>query len=128
MKATPAEGQRILFWGSAWERDKRDGIELLVDLIVILGTGRRPDPQPQQCVRTTIPRERRVAAADVLAAGAVIERYFGHANCRICGVELGSADLGGHGFVWPEKAEHYVLEHDVWVPGLDRLLERARST
>jgi hypothetical protein len=51
--------------------------------------------------------------------------WDGDANCRICGVVLGSKNIGGWGMVWPQKCEHYVLEHDVWVPGLDRLIERS---
>ena len=50
---------------------------------------------------------------------------MGFANCRICGANLGSRDVTAFGFVWPEKAEHYILDHDVWTPDCMRLLQRA---
>ena len=116
----------IMFWGHAIEIPKPDrGGALLVGLLVGLFMGRLPDNQPKDFVRTGIPRARRELAAKLLASGKIIESYFGDANCRICGEVLGNKDLAGYGMLWPEKAEHYVLEHDVWVPGLDRLIERS---
>src|SRR5262249_35450515 len=38
-----------------------------------------------------------------------------------------SMDLTRFGFVWPEKAEHYVLAHDVWTPECSALVESALS-
>jgi hypothetical protein len=116
----------IMFWGDAFAMPPADrGSALLVGLFVGLFTGGMPNIQPKDCVRPNIPRARRELAAKLLATGKVIESYFGEANCRMCGVVLGNKDLGGWGHLWPEKAEHYVLEHDVWVPGLDRLIERS---
>lgn len=118
----------IMFWGHAIERSPHPsdrGINLLTDIALALVTGRAPNYQPQHCVRTDVPRERRELAARLLASGKAFETYFGHAECRICGIELGCADMAGWGFLWPEKCEHYVLTHDVWVPGLDRLIERS---
>jgi hypothetical protein len=54
--------------------------------------------------------------------GDVLTSYLGWADCRICGAQLGTRDFFGHGFIWPEKAEHYVLEHDVWTPECAELL------
>lgn len=67
--------------------------------------------------------------ARVLAGGEDLAAYtglssMGWATCRICGARLGTRDLVGYGLVWPERAEHYVLEHDVWTPGCILLLER----
>lgn len=31
-------------------------------------------------------------------------------------------DLTRFGFVWPEKAEHYLTEHGVWTPECSELL------
>lgn len=81
-----------------------------------------PGMRPQDFVRDDVPREKREMLARTLANGRRGVTYRGWAACRICGKNLGSSDLHGHGFVWPEKAEHYVLEHDVWTPGCDALL------
>jgi len=65
--------------------------------------------------------------AGVLASGTRGARFKGMACCRICEATLGSAHLTGHGFVWPEKAEHYVLQHGVWTPECHKLLVAARN-
>jgi len=52
---------------------------------------------------------------------------MGWANCRICDVQLGSMDLTRFGFAWPEKADHYVVAHDVWTPECSDLLRAALS-
>ncbi len=118
----------IMFWGSAFDpmsARRGGGIEMIAEIIGTALTGRPAYPDPHKCVRADIPRKRREIAAHLLATGKVLDRCLGYADCRMCGVQLGCADLGGWGHLWPEKAEHYVLEHDVWVPGLDRLIERS---
>jgi hypothetical protein len=80
-------------------------------------------PHPQDCVRADIPHDRRALAAKILGEGRRGAQYKGHAICRLCGIMLGSSDFGGYGFTWPEKAEHYVLAHAVWIPGLDQLID-----
>lgn len=84
-------------------------------------------PIPSEHVLPRITRENREKLAKILSAGEVRVRFRGMANCRICGVELGSATLGGHGFVWPQLAEHYVIAHNVWPPGADDLLSAATA-
>ena len=66
-----------------------------------------------------MPRADREELARVLQRGDVGTAYMGWADCRICGRQLGTRDFFGYGFLWPEKAEHYVLEHDVWTPECD---------
>lgn len=41
--------------------------------------------------------------------------YMGHANCRLCGEELGSCDMltPDKKWVFPEKWEHYIVLHQV---------------
>jgi hypothetical protein len=98
----PRKVRRILFWG--------------------LLRGERP----RDFVLTDITTDRRQALAVVLMSGRAMEAYPGWANCRMCGSELGTQDLGALGFVWPEKAEHYILAHGVWTPDCDRLEFAAR--
>lgn len=90
----------------------------------ILFWGYRPGQRPQQNVRN-VPRERRDLAATVLRSGMRINQQKGMATCRCCGLMLGSAERSAFGFLWPEKAEHYVLEHDVWTDDIDALLVAA---
>ena len=126
----PGAGKRLLFW------DDRIGGELqpLLDLLGVVPGGRKYG-QPKDHIRTDVSRTDREALACALQirspenpeGGDVLMGYMGWADCRICGVQLGTQDLGRFGFVWPEGCEHYILAHDVWVPGLDFLLAAARG-
>lgn len=71
---------------------------------------------PRHWVTDKVPRGIREEVGKVLAQGNRGIAYMGRAKCRICDRDLGNADLYGFGFVWPEKAEHYILDHDVWTP------------
>lgn len=115
-------GTHILYWCE----DPMDVAAYVSEWIAAIFTGRRW-PNPSDCVNRLIPLRKRQLVAKLLAAGEPIESYFGCAKCRICGVELGSKDLAGYGFVWPEGAEHYLLEHSVWTPDCDKLFDAARK-
>lgn len=130
---------RVLFWddrvGPSREEIKRaygrkltgkDKLTLFfVDLVGHV-MSRRTFGQPQDHIRRDIPMAVREELAKVLENGERGISYMGWADCRICGERLGTADMVGHGFVWPERAEHYVLKHDVWTPGCDALLVASR--
>jgi len=86
--------------------------------------------RPQDFIRPDIPNTARQIVAVALSVGRDVHPEFqarGWANCRICDRQLGKGDLGGLGLVWPEGAEHYVLEHGVWTPGCSELLSRIIS-
>lgn len=83
-------------------------------------------PWPADFVDTTISAEKRKLIADLLRDGKVINSYRGMAACRLCGELLGSQDKSGHGFIWPSRAEHYVLKHDLWIPEFDLMIERSQ--
>jgi hypothetical protein len=68
----------------------------------------------------------RALVIGALASGRPVVSYAGFAQCRICDVVLGTCDMEVHGFAYPEKAEHYLQEHQVWTPGCDELLARIR--
>jgi hypothetical protein len=103
----PADLRAVFFWSDA-----------AVDRL-------RPQDHvfPAHTLEDRVNRDRLV---EVLRGGAVVIRYTGLAKCRVCGVDLGSADLTGYGFVWPEGCEHYATEHDVWPPGAYALLDAAK--
>ncbi|MEK6833230.1 MAG: hypothetical protein AABY32_04230 [Nanoarchaeota archaeon] len=42
--------------------------------------------------------------------------YMGFSGCRICNKHLGSYDYTDGTWMWPEKLEHYVSEHNVILP------------
>lgn len=65
-----------------------------------------------------VPKEDVALAVSLLRSGRPGQSYMGWAECRICGLMLGTKDFKRFGFLWPEKAEHYVEEHGVWTPGL----------
>ena len=72
--------------------------------------------RPQDHVRRDIPDVSRRALVVVLQHGKDAHpdmHTMGWASCRICGVNLGSGDLTAFGYVWPEKADHYILAHAV---------------
>jgi len=104
-------------------------------LAVIGGAGEGPDrllfwtesAPPSKFVRSHVSDRDRRELATALRGGRTVDAYLGHANCRICGAELGYRDLESHGMVRPDGAEHYVLEHGVWTPGCDELLRRMRG-
>jgi hypothetical protein len=133
---TPEERGKLwpmLFWGPKLRNhnakgDLIDATGALVELFFSVVTGKVLNFQPKDCVNTKIARADREALARALAGGEVLEEYVGYADCRICGVKLGNQDLMGWGFMWPERAEHYILEHEVWTPDCVRLLAAIRTT
>ena len=116
----PTAGTPLLFW------DEQAGeLQPLLDMLGVVPGGRRYG-QPSIHVRHDVPHDKRQELARALQDGNVLMTYRGCAACRICGVRLGSQDLFGHGFVWPQKAEHYVLVHDVWTKECDEMLTTVR--
>lgn len=121
----PWAGKRILFWA-----ERPGGVDLswIAKMFGMAGQN------PQDFVRNDIPYDDRQLVARALDlrstmnsyGGEVLIGYMGRASCRICGVDLGSRDLFGHGFVWPEKADHYITHHNVWTPDCDSLLTAVR--
>lgn len=84
-------------------------------------------PQSYQDMIRTVPPSDKALVLSILPQGRVAEAYAGWANCRICGIELGTKDLAGLGFVWPEKAEHYIEAHGVWTADLDDFVWAVKS-
>ena len=76
-------------------------------------------PQDYENCVLNVEEDRVTRVVEALQGGESLSQMRGWANCRICDENLGSADLGGHGYVWPQLAEHYVMEHGVWTPALD---------
>lgn len=98
----PASKQRILFWNPrGFEYEDFEGC-----------SGR---PQQFEGGVDNITPETVQKAVELLQSPENKIAYRGFAECRICGKRLGTCDYEGNGFVWPEKAEHYILEHGVWV-------------
>lgn len=87
----------------------------------------KKDKDPKDFVVSGIPALKRLALAGILMNGETLAKYRGIAHCRMpnCTVGLGSSDLAAFGYRFPQGAEHYVLMHNVWVPGADGLLELA---
>jgi len=84
--------------------------------------------RPHDHVHSDVPIVARKQVAFVLRHGRNAHpgtNLKGWATCRICEKDLGSGNLTAFGFVWPERAEHYVLKHDVWTPECSMLLRHA---
>lgn len=43
-------------------------------------------------------------------------QYRGFSGCRICGTILGTHERTDGTYVWPDKLDHYVEEHNVMLP------------
>jgi hypothetical protein len=121
-------GKKLLFW------DEQAGeLQPLLDFLGVVPGGRRYG-QPRDHVRRDVPRADREVLARALrlrstanpTGGDVGMSYMGWADCRICGARLGTRDFFGHGFVWPELGDHYVLSHDVWTPECSEMLAVVR--
>lgn len=100
------------------------------DLRRMLYWGQSAGDRPQDHVRDDVPAVQRRSVAFILQNGRDAHPSvgtMGWASCRICGANLGSRDLTAFGFVWPEKAEHYIVAHDVWTPECTQLFQRALS-
>ena len=123
----PSVEKRLLFWDDA----AGNGLQSLQPLLDMFS---RKRGQPRDHVRHDVPWPDREELSHALqlrstmnpAGGDVLASYFGRATCRICGQELGTRDFFGHGFVWPEMADHYVLAHRVWTPECNEMLAVVR--
>ena len=123
-------GKRILYW------DELAGeLQPLLDVLGVVPGGRKSG-QPRDHVRNDVPWADREEVAKALqlrstmnpTGGDILMGYLGWANCRICDERLGTRDFFGHGYVWPEMADHYVLIHKVWTPECDEMLAAVRRT
>lgn len=90
-----------------------------------------PGLEPQDCIDLTVLQQDRDDLAAILRGGSMLMGYMGFASCRMCGRRLGTRDLGtsggwNDGYMWPESAEHYVLEHRIWTSECALLLESHR--
>ena len=126
----PGAGKRILFWD-----EQAGALQPILDVLGVVPGGKKHG-QPKDHVRRDVPWEDREALGRALqlhstmnpTGGHALISYFGFAECRICGEQLGARDLFGHGFVWPEKADHYVLVHGVWTKECDEMLAAVRRS
>ncbi len=125
------DGTRILFWRDKYD-PKKNPLGALVTAFVDVFMPSESLRDPFEWIvrmgaRNGPAHADRELVGRVLAQGKRGVAYMGYANCRICGRQLGTADLYGFGFIWPEKAEHYVLDHDVWTPECDDLLAAVKA-
>jgi hypothetical protein len=123
----PDAGKRLLFW------DELAGELQPLDLLGVV-PGSRRHGQPKDHIRDDVSWADREELGRVLqlrttmnpTGGDVLMSYMGWANCRICKERLGIRDFFGYGFMWPEKADHYVLIHKVWTKECDEMLAAIR--
>lgn len=54
--------------------------------------------------------------ADYVAKGNSAIAWKGYSACRICDKILGTRCLTDGAYIWPEKLEHYIVEHDIFLP------------
>jgi len=51
-----------------------------------------------------------------LQTGLKCTYYRGMSSCRLCGTLLGSYEITDGTWCWPDKLEHYILDHNVRLP------------
>jgi hypothetical protein len=83
---------------------------------------------PRLFIRGDISEVDRAEVIAALEVGRSVVAYMGFARCRICGHILGVSDMITHGMLYPQKAEHYLREHQVWTRGCDELLRRIHAS
>jgi hypothetical protein len=101
------------------------GFPTPVHLRPMMYWGANPGERPHDFVSPQVPAWQRDAIIFVLKNGVDAHpgiQAKGWADCRICEASLGSMDLTRFGFMWPEMAEHYLVEHGVWTPECSELL------
>ena len=54
--------------------------------------------------------------ANHIRKATAVNHWKGDAACRLCDERLGSACLSDGKYIFPEKFEHYLIEHDVKPP------------
>ena len=69
---------------------------------------------PQEIVSDNVKYKEEIA--EYLKNGNTAIQWQGHSGCRICQKTLGSKCLTDGKYIWPEKLEHYVIEHNVQLP------------
>ena len=107
------------------DAERKRGLRESAQEILFWSDQHRPQDY-ENCV-LNVPTEKVDRVVEALQGGENLSQMRGWANCRICDENLGSSDLGGHGFVWPELAEHYIIEHGVWSPDLNKLADQLLS-
>ena len=123
----PLAGRPLLFWD-----DEVGGpLQPLLDALGVIPGGRKPRDHVRDDVpwidRETLARALQLRSRVNPTGGDVLMGYMGWADCRMCGQRLGTRDFFGHGFVWPEMADHYVLNHEVWTRECAEMLMAVRA-
>jgi len=76
-------------------------------------------PDPSKLVSEKFWKANYILKSKVIAhltAGIPCNQYRGSSQCRICGCQLGSRERTDGVFIWPDKLDHYVSEHNVILP------------
>lgn len=71
-----------------------------------------------EAAQGSITDEERKAIVSYIESSKMSVGYMGWANCRVCGERLGALDMRtpDNNFVFPERYEHYITEHNVRPP------------
>ena len=80
------------------------------------GSNGTPVLHPRDLVDPSWDEEEKETVVLHLMNGAAWQGYMGFAQCRICGELLGTQDMTDGTYVWPEKLEHYLVDHGVRLP------------
>ena len=82
-------------------------------------------PRPDRLIRVGWRFSDRENIVAYLRSGVSCNVFMGSASCRLCRQYLGSLDLTDGEWVWPERLEHYVSEHEVMLP--DEFVDSMRA-
>lgn len=75
-------------------------------------------PEPQDFINPQWRPDERAQIVSYLRAGKAATQWRGCAQCRLCvpSMALGSCDLTDGEWVWPQRLEHYVEDHGLFLP------------
>lgn len=70
---------------------------------------------PQELVKDSV-NDDMLKLSSYLSKGKSAIAWKGYSSCRICKKLLGTCCLTDGVYIWPEKLEHYILEHKIYLP------------
>lgn len=73
-------------------------------------------PYPSEFIDENWDKDELLKVAEYIQCCEPIEYWRGFSTCRLCGECLGTTCLSDGTYIFPEKFEHYLLEHNVKPP------------
>ena len=87
----------------------------------------RQYPKVEQFIDNNLSAEEKKKIVVYLKKGRCVNQYLGFSGCRICGKRNGNSEFTDGRFLYPEGLIHYITEHNVRIPELEKYINRTAS-